>query len=236
MSTNQKSFKRQILTNLKNVNPLTDAQKEAFDAWEDGNHLILDGSAGTGKSFLSLAMGFEEVMEKSSPIERVVIIRSAVPSRNIGFMPGDHKEKTDLYSRPYRNIVQELFKDPNAWNYLEESGHLIFESTSFIRGLTLDNAVVIADEMQNMNFDELNTVMTRIGRNTRMIFSGDYYQSDFRFDDEKQGIIRFLKIIENMKSFKHVHFTWEDIVRSDIVKEYIIEKERQERPAFLDAA
>lgn len=228
----RKNIKRNFTENLKNVTPLTDAQNTAFEKWDSGNHLILDGSAGTGKTYLSLAMAFEEVMDKSTPIEKVVIFRSAVPSRDIGFMPGDHKEKTDLYSKPYRNIVHELFKDPNAWDYLEQSGNLMFESTSFIRGITLDNTVIIADEMQNMNFAELNTIMTRVGKNTRMIFSGDYHQSDFtafKQCEEKQGILKFLKILDSMDSFEHVNFTWEDIVRSDIVKEYIIAKEKLER-------
>ena len=161
---------------------------------------------------------------RKTPHKKVIIIRSAVPSRDMGFMPGTLKEKTDMYTRPYRKIISELF-DSSAWDYLEQNGLLEFESTSFIRGITLDNAIVIADEMQNMNFEELNTVMTRIGQNSRMIFSGDYYQSDLHRDKEKSGILKFLEILDNMKDFARVNFTHKDIVRSDIVKDYIITKE-----------
>lgn len=223
-SSKNNSQKGNIFNSYKNVVPLTIAQNEAFKHWDNDYNLILDGSAGAGKTFISMALAFKAVLDRKTPHKKVIIIRSAVPSRDMGFMPGTLKEKTDMYTRPYRKIISELF-DSSAWDYLEQNGLLEFESTSFIRGITLDNAIVIADEMQNMNFEELNTVMTRIGQNSRMIFSGDYYQSDLHRDKEKSGILKFLEILDNMKDFARVNFTHKDIVRSDIVKDYIITKE-----------
>lgn len=223
-SSKNSSQKGNIFNSYKNVVPLTIAQNEAFKHWDNDYNLILDGSAGAGKTFISMALAFKAVLDRKTPHKKVIIIRSAVPSRDMGFMPGTLKEKTDMYTRPYRKIISELF-DSSAWDYLEQNGLLEFESTSFIRGITLDNAIVIADEMQNMNFEELNTVMTRIGQNSRMIFSGDYYQSDLHRDKEKFGILKFLEILDHMRDFARVNFTHKDIVRSDIVKEYIIAKE-----------
>jgi predicted ribonuclease YlaK len=148
-----------------------------------------------------------------------------VPTRDMGFLPGSKKEKEDAYIAPYLGICSELFEDQQSYQKAISQGKIRFESTSFIRGLTIDNAIIIVDEMQNLNFHELDSVITRVGKDTKIIFSGDYKQSDFRFDDEKEGIHKFLNIAEQLRRFEIVTFHWEDIVRSDFVRDYLMTKE-----------
>jgi predicted ribonuclease YlaK len=208
--------------------PITTNQKIAFDAWDEGDNLILAGSAGTGKTFISLYMALEELLDPDSVYRKLIIIRSVVPTREIGFLPGDEKAKKESYTIPYKNICEELFNDKAAWGKLTTARTVDFETTSFIRGATFDDAIIVVDEMQNLTFHELDSVITRVGRNSKIIFCGDYRQTDFRFDDEKEGIFKFMKIIEQMRNFSVVHFGWDDIVRSGLVRDYIMTKEMLE--------
>ena len=213
------------LEDMLEVTPLTPHQKQAYEAYEDGNSLVLSGSAGTGKTFMALSMALEDVLDKEMQYDKVVIIRSIVPTRDIGFLPGDEEEKKDAYTGPYRSICAELFSDSDAWMKLKNTGIINFMSTSFIRGLTISNAIVVLDEMQNLTFHELDSIITRVGDNCRFIMCGDYYQSDFQKEGDKSGIIKFLSIIEQLQNFETIEFGWEDIVRSDFVRDYIMTKE-----------
>lgn len=217
------------LEDLVEIEPLTENQKETFKAYEKGYSLVLAGSAGTGKTFMALALALEEVLDKSTPFDKVVIVRSIVPTRDIGFLPGNEEEKKDAYTGPYRSACTELFDDPDAWMKLTNSGVVEFLSTSFIRGMTLNNAIVIVDEMQNLTFHELDSVITRVGQCCRFIMCGDYYQSDFTKESDRNGILKFLEIVEQLRKFRVVEFGWEDIVRSDFVRDYIMTKELLER-------
>ena len=143
----------------------------------------------------------------------------------MGFLPGDAEKKEESYIKPYIKLISEICDDNGAWNKLITHKDVRFESTSFLRGLTFDDSIILVDEMQNLSFHELDSVITRVGENTRIIFCGDYYQSDFTKSSDKNGIITFLKIIEQMKDFGVVNFTWADIVRSDFVRDYIMTKE-----------
>ena len=205
--------------------PITVNKGKAFEAWDEEDHLVLVGSAGTGKTFIAMYMAIESLLEENSDYEKVVIIRSVVPTRDQGFLPGTQKEKEDAFTIPYRTIAAEIFGDPAAYNKLVTNKQVSFESTSFIRGATFNNAIVIVDEMQNLNFHELDSVITRCGKNCRIIFSGDYKQSDFKKEEEREGIIKFLHIIEHLNNFTVVQFNWEDIVRSGLVRDYIMTKE-----------
>ena len=216
------------LDDLMEYEPITANQKIAFDAWDEGDNLILAGSAGTGKTFISLYMALEELLDPDSVYRKLIIIRSVVPTREIGFLPGDEKAKKESYTIPYKNICEELFNDKAAWGKLTTARTVDFETTSFIRGATFDDAIIVVDEMQNLTFHELDSVITRVGRNSKIIFCGDYRQTDFRFDDEKEGIFKFMKIIEQMRNFSVVHFGWDDIVRSGLVRDYIMTKEMLE--------
>jgi len=220
-----KKLPRLKIEHLQRFDPLSDNQSKAFHGYHKGKNLVLSGSAGTGKTFIAMYLALREVLENASPYKKVVIIRSIVPTRDIGFLPGDEEEKKEAYMLPYIEICNELFNDKLAFKKLQDHGQIEFLSTSFIRGTTLNDAVVILDEMQNCVFRELDTVITRVGSRARYIMCGDYYQSDFDKEKDKEGIKSFLKIIDSMNSFTHVEFNWADIVRSDFVRDYIVTKE-----------
>lgn len=210
---------------LRDITPSTQNQQLAHDAWMDGDNLILAGSAGTGKTFLALWLAYNQVLRDDTPYDKVVIFRSVVPTRAVGFMPGDLKEKADEFTTPYRRLVAELFGDGEAYQKLLSTRQLEFMTTSFIRGTTVNNAIIIVDEMQNLNFHELDSVITRVGRNCRIVFAGDYMQSDFKEGNERNGLLQFLHIIDHMINFTTITFKWQDIVRSGLVRDYIMTKE-----------
>lgn len=213
------------IEHLQRFDPLTDNQSKAFHGYHKDKNLILSGSAGTGKTFIAMYLALREILEGKGPYKKLVIIRSIVPTRDIGFLPGDEEEKKEAYMLPYIEICQELFNDKLAFDKLQDNGQIEFLTTSFIRGTTLNNCIIILDEMQNCVFRELDTVVTRVGNRARFIMCGDYYQSDFDKKSDKEGVLNFLKIVDSMSSFQHVEFTWADIVRSDFVRDYIVTKE-----------
>ena len=210
------------IQNLLQVKPLTENQQHTFDAFLEGYNLILSGNAGTGKSFLALYLALKSLLLKK--YDKIIIFRSTVPTRNQGFLKGDLSEKQEPFENTYRAIFSELLPTvPNPYDALKKEKTLEFMSTSFVRGLTLNNCLVVVDEFQNLNFHELSSVITRIGENSRIIFSGDYLQSDFRYEDEKSGVLTFLKILANMpEDFKRIGFQIEDVVRSGLVKRYLL--------------
>ena len=210
---------------LTEIEPFTTNQELAFQAWDDGYNLVLAGCAGTGKTFLAMYFALEDALDPDTFYDEVVIVRSMVPTRDMGFLPGTKQEKEEAYTAPYLAICEQLFEDKNSYNKATIQNKIRFESTSFIRGTTWDNCIIVVDEMQNLNFHELDSVITRVGENTKIIFCGDYRQSDFKFDDEKQGIHKFLAIAEQLRKFKVITFDWEDIVRSDFVRDYLMTKE-----------
>jgi predicted ribonuclease YlaK len=213
------------LDDLLQFDPLTQNQEQAYKAWDEGDNLVLAGSAGTGKTFMALYLALEDILDKETEWNQIVLIRSMVPTRDMGFLPGTKEEKEDAFTSPYKSICGELFGDRSSYNKLLTGKQLLFESTSFIRGTTFDNSIIIVDEMQNLNFHELDSVITRVGRHSKIIFSGDYKQSDFKYDDDKSGIMKFMQIVEQLKNFSVINFGWEDIVRSDFVRDYIMTKE-----------
>jgi predicted ribonuclease YlaK len=210
----------------ENVQPKTDTQELAFDAWEDGHNLMLHGIAGTGKTFLALYFSISEILSKNAHYKKVCVIRSVVPSRDMGYLPGTQKDKMKVYEGPYYDICTKLFKRGDAYEVLKQRNSIEFMSTSFLRGSTFDDCILVVDEVQNMSDQELHTVMTRVGENCRIIFCGDVGQDDLTSERKKEvsGLRNFMKIISKMKEFKFVEFTVNDIVRSDLVKSYIIQR------------
>lgn len=211
--------------NLKRINPLTENQKKAFKSWNSGFNLLLHGLAGTGKSYISLYLALREILENNSQYKHIVLVRSAVPTRDIGFLPGSVKDKTKVYEMPYQTICSDLFGRGDAYDLLKTKRIIDFTTTSFIRGNTFYDTIVIVDEVNNMSFHELDSVITRLGDNCRMMMCGDYRQSDLNHH-ERGGLMSFIKILDDMKGFFHVEFEIEDIVRSGLVKEYIIAKHK----------
>ena len=212
---------------LFDIKPKTFAQQLTFDAYDHGDHLLLHGMAGTGKTFISLYLALRELFEDPSSIyHNITIVRSVVPTRDIGFLPGKEDEKIGVYEEPYKAICNELFGRGDAYDILKHKELVNFMCTSFVRGLTLDNTIVIIDEVNNMNFHELDSIITRIGENCRVIFCGDFRQSDLTKQQERNGLLNFMKIIDTLSGFEHVEFTENDIVRSLLVKEYIIAREQ----------
>lgn len=213
------------LADLKQIFPLTHNQETFFNLYRKGAQaFLLHGVAGTGKTYIAMYNAFCEILLPGSPYKKVVIVRSAVPSRDIGHLPGNEKEKTEVYMQPYREIAAELFPrfGQNAFTKLKEQGYVDFMVTSYVRGLTLDNCIVIVDECQNMTDMELNSIMTRVGQNSKIIFSGDFRQTDLTKKHDASGLNKFIGTIGHMPSFRTVEFEVEDIVRSKLVKEYII--------------
>ena len=231
LTTRQAKRKKPLgLEYLIDIDPLTENQKKFFDSYAEGKHLVAYGCAGTGKTFITLYNALCEVLDEKTLYERIYLVRSLVPTREIGFLPGTHEDKADIYQIPYKNMVKYMFQMPSDVDFemlygnLKSQETIKFWSTSFLRGTTLDNAIIIVDEFQNLSFHELDSIITRVGENTKICFCGDSTQSDLQKANEKNGIHDFMNILRKMESFDIIEFGVEDIVRSGLVKEYIIAK------------
>ena len=228
--TSNKKNKEINHSNLVTVKSITDNQKLVFDSWKEGKNQFLFGAAGTGKTFISLYLALKDVMDLKKPYDKVVLVRSLIPTREIGFLPGDEEDKAALYQVPYQNMVQFMFEMQNEQQFnnlydkLKGQGTLYFLSTSFLRGLTFDNSIIIVDECQNLNFHELDTIITRVGQDSRIVFCGDFDQTDLLKQNERNGLHDFLRILEEMEEFHCCEFTIGDIVRSGFVRSYLINK------------
>jgi|TARA_Y100000015_G_scaffold14859_2_gene14258 phosphate starvation-inducible PhoH-like protein len=212
------------------IDAITDNQKVVFDAYNEGKNLFLYGAAGTGKTFITLYLALREVLDPFTPYNKVVLVRSLVSTREIGFLPGDHEDKSALYQIPYKNMVKYMFELPTdnefemLWGNLKTQESVTFWSTSFIRGTTLDDSIIIVDESQNLNFHELDSIITRVGENCKIMFCGDVAQTDLVKTNEKNGILDFMKIVQRMPEFVLTEFGINDIVRSGLVKSYLTSK------------
>jgi len=210
--------------NLKSIKPITENQKLAFQEWKAGQNLLLHGLAGTGKSFISLYLALKEIYNPESNCKRILIVRNVVPTRDMGFLPGSIKDKTKVYEMPYQSICSDLFGRGDAYEMLKAKHLLDFTTTSFIRGSTFQDTIVIVDEINNLTFHELDSVITRLGNNCKIMLCGDYRQSDLLYQNDRAGLSTFIEVLDTMNGFYHVEFGIDDIVRSGLVKAYIIAK------------
>jgi len=232
MSSRQLKRKKPINSDLMvDIKPLTDNQEKFFNAYKEGRNLFAYGAAGTGKTFIALYLALKDVLDQFTPYEKVYVVRSLVATREIGFLPGDHEDKAALYQIPYKNMVKYMFEmqDENEFEMLygalKAQETIRFWSTSFLRGTTMDNCIIIVDEMQNLNFHELDSIITRVGENCKIVFCGDAAQSDLVKTNERNGILDFMKIIQAMTDdFTCVEYDVNDIVRSGFVRHYIMTK------------
>ena len=231
LTAKQMKRKKPLNTDLmRDIEPLTDNQQVLFNAYESGKNLVAYGCAGTGKTFITLYNALRDVLDQNTPYEKIFIVRSLVATREIGFLPGDHEDKSYLYQIPYKDMVKYMFELPTAADFemlygnLKAQGTVDFLSTSFIRGTTFDKAIILVDEFQNLNYHELDSIMTRVGADSKIMFCGDATQTDLVKKNEKNVIIDFMKILRIMSSMDIIEFGVEDIVRSGLVKEYLLAK------------
>ena len=231
LTAKQTKRKKPINSDLiRDIEPLTENQKLLYKAYESNQNIVAYGCAGTGKTFITLYNALQDVLDERSPYEKIYIVRSLVATREIGFLPGDHEDKSSLYQIPYKNMVKYMFQLPSDADFemlygnLKTQGTISFWSTSFIRGTTLDNAIIIVDEFANLNGHELDSIITRVGENSKIMFCGDATQSDLIRTSERNGIVDFMKIIRNMPSFDIIEFGIDDVVRSGLVREYLTAK------------
>ena len=230
LSTRQMRKKPIGSEHLLDIKPLTPSQEKVFEAWEKQKNMFLFGAAGTGKSFVTMYLALRDILDEKTPYNKLYVVRSLVPTREIGFLPGDHEDKANLYQIPYKNMVRFMFEMPDDPSFemlyanLKAQDTISFWSTSFIRGTTIDNSIVLVDESENLNFHELDSIITRLGVNSKIVFAGDAAQTDLTKAHEKTGIMDFKKIIDDMDEFASIEFNVQDIVRSGLVKSYLISK------------
>ena len=230
--TTRQAKKKKALWNeyLLDIDPLTDNQRKLYDAYAEGKHLVAYGCAGTGKTFITLYNALREVLDERTPYEKIYLVRSLVATREIGFLPGSYEDKSDIYQIPYKNMVKYMFQMPSDAEFEMLYGNLKSQetiklwSTSFLRGTTLDNAIVIVDEFQNCTAHELDSIITSVGENSKIMFCGDATQSDLQKVNERNGIVDFMNVLRKMPSIDIIEFGVDDIVRSGLVKEYILAK------------
>ena len=215
---------------LCKIDPITENQKRFFESYKEGKNIFAYGAAGTGKTFVALYLALKDILAQHTPYNQLYIVRSLVSTREIGFLPGDHEDKSFLYQIPYKNMVKYMFELPSAADFemlygnLKAQETISFWSTSFIRGTTFDRAIILVDEFQNLNFHELDSIMTRVGENTKIMFCGDATQTDLIKQNERNGIVDFMRVLRLMSSVDIIEFGVEDIVRSGLVKEFILAK------------
>ena len=231
LTTKQMKRKKPLSASyLVDIEPITENQKILFKSYSEGKHLIAYGSAGTGKTFVTLYNAIKDVLDETTPYEKIYIVRSLVATREIGFLPGDYEDKSDIYQVPYKHMVKYMFEMSSDADFemlygnLKSQDSINFWSTSFLRGTTLDKAIIIVDEFQNLNFHELDSIMTRVGQDSKIMFCGDASQSDLVKTNDRNGIVDFMNILRKMPSFDIIEFGIDDIVRSGLVKEYIVAK------------
>ena len=216
---------------LRDIEPLTPNQQLLFNSYASDKNIVAYGCAGTGKTFITLYNAIKDVLDEKTPYEKVYVVRSLVATREIGFLPGDHEDKSWLYQLPYKAMVKYMFEMRTDADFqmlyanLKAQDTIDFWSTSFIRGTTFDNAIIIVDEFQNLNYHELDSIMTRVGQDSKIMFCGDATQTDLTRENEKNGIVDFMRILRLMaNSVDIIEFGVEDIVRSGLCEEYILAK------------
>lgn len=213
---------------LQKMHPLTENQAKLFESYENGKNILAHGSPGTGKTHVLLYNALKDVLNERTPYDKIILLRSTVQSLDIGFVPGSVNEKIAPFESPYKHMVKSMFELSTEeefemiYGLLKSEKIIDFMCVSFLRGTTFDNCILIVDECQNMNYHQLSTVITRVGQDSKIFFAGDSRQSDLTKQSERKGFIDFAKVLERMESFDLIKFEIEDVVRSGIVKQFLI--------------
>lgn len=212
------------LDHMVTIEALTPNQEKFFEIYKRGGYFtFLLGSPGVGKTMIAMAKAIEDVLDKSSTFKQLVVVRSTVSTRDQGFLPGTIEEKSEIYELPYKEIAQTLFNRTDAWSRLKEQGYARFIPSSYIRGISIDDSIVLVDEVQNMTWGELSSIIGRVGHRSKIIFAGDKFQNDLtRQKNDVSGLDEFLRVAKTMDEFEAVYFTPDDIVRSSLVKSFIV--------------
>jgi phosphate starvation-inducible PhoH-like protein len=215
---------QQLHFELNQIQPITDNQIKTFRAYDQGHNLFLHGCAGTGKTYVSMYLALKEIEHSRSRRRKLVIIRTAQSSKDIGFLPGNEKQKLEVYEAPYKAICAELYRRDDAYDILKQKGVIEFHSTSFLRGTTIEDAVILVDEVQNQRYSELRTVLTRMGDRSRLVLCGDTKQDDLSSErfKETSGLRDMMRVFDRMDLITTVQFEVDDIVRSGFVRNFII--------------
>ena len=225
--TNGSQKKKFHTKDMTDIQPLTKTQKEVFESYNSNFNLFLHGSAGSGKTFLGLYLGLRDVLDTGTPYNKLIIIRSNVATRDVGFIKGSLEEKLEIFETPYIDICNRLFSYDKTYENLKKLGYIDFMSSSFLRGLTFDNSIIVVDEASNMNAHELDSVITRVGKDSKIIFAGDIKQTDLlKSTRDKSGVVDFMHILNKMPEFALIEFSTDDIVRSGLVRSYLVTKEK----------
>ena len=207
-----------IKTPKKSIIPRSEKQKEYVRALRQSEIIISAGPAGTGKTFLAVAVGLTMLLEKK--IERIILSRPAVEAgERLGFLPGDMKEKVDPYLRPLYDSLYDLFHFEKIQRMIE-IGDIEIAPLAFMRGRTFNNAFVIVDEAQNTTSVQMKMVLTRLGEGSRMVINGDLSQVDLPAG-QMSGLQESQKILTKINDIKIVTLEAEDVIRHPIVAKII---------------
>jgi len=214
--------KKWNIRDMATLSCLTDGQAEFKAQFDKGKNISATGCAGTGKTHMAISLGMRDILLPEPQVKQLIIVRSCVPTRDIGFLPGDSEEKMEAYEAPYGEMINDIFGSPMTYDFMKRAGLIRFVPTSFLRGVTWDNSIVIVDESQDMTFHEISSIITRLGQNSRVILAGDTKQDDLAHYNEVSGLSKVNEIFGKMGSFSIINFTSDDIVRSGLVKEFIL--------------
>lgn len=207
-----------MTTKGKPVKPKTLGQEKYVQAIRDNTIVIGVGPAGTGKTYLAVAMAVSAFRAKE--VNRIILTRPAVEAgEKLGFLPGDLQQKVDPYLRPLYDALFDMLGAENFQRY-QEKGNIEVAPLAYMRGRTLDDSFIILDEAQNTTTEQMKMFLTRLGFNSKMVVTGDITQIDLP-DGKRSGLVEITKILKNIEDIKTVKFSEKDVVRHKLVQEII---------------
>ncbi len=226
-STAQKPPKSlEIVTPRRRIYPRSPNQEEYLRAIIENHVVVAIGPAGTGKTYLAVAMAVKYLLEKR--VEKIVLTRPAVEAgESLGFLPGDFQEKINPYLTPLYDALYSMLH-PDQVRRLIETRVIEVAPLAYMRGRTLQDAFLILDEAQNTRSVQMKMFLTRIGPRTKVVITGDITQIDLPKEDSS-GLVDIQSILKNIPGIRFIYFTTEDVVRHELVRKIVEAYERKER-------